>query len=79
MITVTLKLFGFIPIGTFHIPLPIDLPVEHYNVHVWQLSIDITTGPRSTPAPAHSVEAVKVIGGPADPHDAPPPEVDLWS
>lgn len=80
MIIVTLKLFGIIPLGTFHVPFPIDLPVYHWTVKIWQIQVDITTGPKNVPVPAHSVEAVKVVGGSADPHSAPPPpEVDQWS
>jgi hypothetical protein len=78
MITLSAKLYGVISLGTLHIKLGIDLPVEHWQGKLGFVSVDITTGPRTVAAPAHSVQAVKVEPQ-AVAHTAPDPAVTNWN
>jgi hypothetical protein len=54
MITLTAILLGFIR-KTWHVALPIDLPVFDYKTSFSVLSLEVTTGPRETLTLAHSV------------------------
>lgn len=77
MIIVSGKLFGYVNLGTFHLKLPFDLPVEHFAVKLKLLALDISTGPMSAVVPDHSVLAIKVAdhSGPAPVHAAPDPQL----
>lgn len=80
MIIISVRIFG-IPLGSWHIKLGFDLPVEDYKTNIGVLQLELTTGPRTTPVPAHAEEMTRAAT--PNVHEEAAPEVtqslDTWN